>query len=464
MRNIKEYKKTYIFVAITIVILILIGICVLAINGKDNTSQRLRGVIACKDNETDIIDNLFIKGKKDSYLINKDAFENISLEYFDNGDWIILRNKEHQFEINLQSGTFRMDLTEISDDSKYQRPVEIDDTWFVDTDYVFDAFGYTTDYLVSGDKKTVKLYLKQDADNVYNEIHLVNKEETEPETVKETEVEEQYILDEDKVQRPAEELPTVPMPTESPGNNETAAETSAASDNSVLEEQTEAETIEETTPAVNNNNVSYSSEDGRVGRNPNRVNKKTDEEFKAIWNTEKNALTNIFSSGIPNGDNKAVDVRNDTMIAFNPMHGGVYYDTICVSSDTLDGLFISAEFSSDWSDLANNTIIESTKNYYNGIPATMSATLNTILGAEEGTLLFNYIKEHADKTITGGYIYSFDSNGNLKNEYSETKIEGDGIKASELDFTNWQNRTTADGLRYSVSRLGDGFKVEVYKD
>ena len=465
---IKDKKIIAIGFSIFILVTLIVGLFLCKKEKEED--KLLNGVISVNDNETEIQEDLFLFFRN-KYLIEVDAFNYLSLQYFENNNSIIIRDERHQFEANLDKNSFKVDLVEIEDDGNYEKPTVINDKRYVDTDYVFDTFGYTSEYQLSSDKKTLKLILKQKPDNVYEVIRLTEPKEKEPETEKVSLAEDSYISNNDKLQRPGEELPTVPLPEETIEASEEANESleeaveniEDSSSNNAVETTEASKESEAATKPQEAETIVTAISDGRVNRTPNLPNRKTDEEFKAIWNNEKNAIISIFSSGTPNGQNKACDIRNDTMVAFNPSHGGVYYDTICVSSDTLSGLFILAEFSSDWSDLANNTVSEESKSYYNGIPATYAATLNTLLGVEEGTKLFNYIKENADKTITGGFIYSYDSNGNLKSEYSDTKVEGDGIMASEIDFTDWQNRTTSDGLRYSVSRMGDGFRIEIYK-
>ena len=63
--------------------------------------------------------------------------------------------------------------------------------------------------------------------------------------------------------------------------------------------------------------------------------------------------------------------------------------------------------------------------------------------------MFNYIKQHADKTIP-------DAEWNPNNE-------PDGIKPSALDFSAWQNRKTDYGKTFSIEVTGEGIKIKVYK-
>lgn len=468
-----DKKKTVIlasFAAVILIAFLIIGI------RTHSAKDTVRGVISIDDTETDIIDSLFLVNG-DKYMVDLDALNRLSFEVFRQENSCIVRNDKHQFEIYYGERTFKKDLTEFPDDEHYKMPVELDSHIYIDTDYLFDTFGYETDYLVSKDKSTVKLYLSKDTDSgeLYGDIKLVDPDaDIVPETVRETEVEEKYLIEEDDLQRPGEELTTVPAPTE-PALEEPEAEESNEESEGETESSNKAEsesgseisinkpeTIPETkAPVIKKTPI---TEDGRVDRTPDRPKRKTDAEFKALWSGEKTSLSRAFSGGTPSSGNVALQVRNENMIVFNPMRGGIYYDTINVAHDNTDGTFITAEFCSDWSDMAADSIIEGSKAYYNSIPGVYRNTLNVLLGNEEGTALFNYIKETADKTVKGGYVYSFDANGNLKNEWQDDFISGDGIKASEIDFSMWQDKTTADGLRYSVFRKGEGFRIDIFYD
>ena len=61
----------------------------------------------------------------------------------------------------------------------------------------------------------------------------------------------------------------------------------------------------------------------------------------------------------------------------------------------------------------------------------------------------NYIKQHANKIIP-------DSEWNPYNM-------PDGIVASELDFSAWQNRKTDYRKTFSIEVIGEGIKIKVYK-
>ena len=39
----------------------------------------------------------------------------------------------------------------------------------------------------------------------------------------------------------------------------------------------------------------------------------------------------------------------------------------------------------------------------------------------------------------------------------------DGIVASELDFSTWQNRKTDYRKTFSIEAIGEGIKIKVYK-
>ena len=113
------------------------------------------------------------------------------------------------------------------------------------------------------------------------------------------------------------------------------------------------------------------------------------------------------------------------------------------------GTFVTAWLANDWSDLErryNNAI---SKAVYSQKPDIKEKTIKTVVGDKIGTELFNYIKQHADKIIPDA---EWNPNSNP-----------DGIKASKLDFSAWQNRKTDYGKIFSVEVTGEVINIKVYK-
>lgn len=449
---------------------------------KDPEPEPLRGVISVNGAETGIMEGLFIREGKNTFLLRTDAVELLSLDVFDTAESFIVRDRSHQIELKKESGDYVKDSVLFSDDDSYRRPVKTEDALYVDGDFIFDFFGLTAEYYVSGDRSTVKLYLSkaEDAD-LYSDVSLKGKPKTKEDTAKAVTKEEEFVLSSSAGRMNPGELPTVPVPDELPGelesgeaigaepdpdsesveqpdNHESGAGEDEASE--VMREGPETEDVIKPTEPI----ASVDMGDGRVNRTPERPQRKTQEEFEKVWSDCKGSLINIFSGGTPSPGNIAWQQRTDNVIVFNPMRKGIYYDTVSVSYGLSDGTFVSAKFCSDWSDMAANTFDEGSAAYYRGIPGIYLNALCALLGESEGRSLFDYISSNADKAVTGGYEFSYDDNGNLQSAWSDAMVSGDGLRASVLDFSQWQDRETSYGLRYSVNSEGDGLRVRIFKD
>lgn len=75
--------------------------------------------------------------------------------------------------------------------------------------------------------------------------------------------------------------------------------------------------------------------------------------------------------------------------------------------------------------------------------------IKAVVGDKIGTELFHYIKLHVNKIMP-------DQEWNPRNM-------GDGIYASTLDVSGWQNRTTDYGKRFSVDN-SRGLAIHVYNN
>ena len=247
-------------------------------------------------------------------------------------------------------------------------------------------------------------------------------------------------------------LPTVPHPSQEPA-----------------EEESESESIEETLPAevqeiIDNRPEQETKAPASIVDKPiENPNKKTEEEFDQQWNEVKSDLKQAYSQGTTPTGKAPYEERGDSMIAYNPMSGALYYDTISVSYEPSDGALMTATFANEWSDQAMNIDNEQTKKFYESIPQMVETTLKSMLGDNAGEELYQYIKENADRTTTGGYLVYHDERGNLATKWTDGQV-GDGIQASEIDFEKWQDKHTDDGLRYYAARSGEGFMVKVFKN
>jgi len=129
-----------------------------------------------------------------------------------------------------------------------------------------------------------------------------------------------------------------------------------------------------------------------------------------------------------------------------------------------------------WSDMASTMIDAAGTAHYSDTSFVHEKTLKTVLGNNVGGEFFNYIKPFADQTASG-YVPARDANGNLIHGWDEDildangnitgsifhedpnapgcKLEyisnaGDGINTDLLNLSNWQNRTTDYGRKFSI--------------
>ena len=149
--------------------------------------------------------------------------------------------------------------------------------------------------------------------------------------------------------------------------------------------------------------------------------------------------------------------------------------------------FVTAVIGNVWSDNANDVTNSLNMAEYANKPDIKEKTIKAVVGDKVGQELFNYIKQHADKKseglkivldangkpIMGMYEWDWDENGNkvdlgffenpkgtqYKREYA---VLGNGIDASTLDLSAWQNRTTDYGKKFNVTNEGRVINIHVY--
>lgn len=439
----KPLDKKILIAIFGAVLLIIFLILILIPKTPKNVSDRIKdGYVSDETETSDTIKGLFYELDDDNYLVDIVSLDDaISADIIKTDNGYAIRTEKIQFTVVADSDSYYINSNKISDDSNYIKPVNVRGKLYADTRSIFDVFGYSIDYHVNTNNNVVEMKLTKTGTDNY--VMITAKNEV-PETIVPTEpqIEESAVNPENNINQPGSEniLPTVPQPT---------------MNSNVTEESEEAETeAEEPTPAETIPEVERSKE---------MPNRKTDEEFQQIWNKDSNDLTNIFQGGTPSYDNKPFEKRTDDFLAFNPMSGGIYYDTISVLHNPTSGEFIIATFSADWSDQEMNTPMEESKAYYRGIPAVYEATIKELLGQNAGTEFYNWIKAHADKMTTGGYISKFDENGKLISEWVDGEV-GDGVMASSISFEDWSYKETDDGLRFDVTREGEGFVIRIYKN
>lgn len=412
------------------------------------------GIITCGEDTSEQISNLFLRDQS-KYLIELQGLDDhMDLDVIpvqNSTDSYMIRTSKIQCTVSLGDGTYSINGNKISDDDNYTAPVKVENGFYADADILFNLFGYTPVYETNMDHSVVHMTLQKQDEGSYGLLHI-DEEEKEIESPR-SQLEQAMVDQTLQLNQPGDSsLPTVPHPSQEPA-----------------EEESESESIEETLPAevqeiIDNRPEQETKAPASIVDKPiENPNKKTEEEFDQQWNEVKSDLKQAYSQGTTPTGKAPYEERGDSMIAYNPMSGALYYDTISVSYEPSDGALMTATFANEWSDQAMNIDNEQTKKFYESIPQMVETTLKSMLGDNAGEELYQYIKENADRTTTGGYLVYHDERGNLATKWTDGQV-GDGIQASEIDFEKWQDKHTDDGLRYYAARSGEGFMVKVFKN
>lgn len=410
------------------------------------------GIVYLGDEDSGRVSGLFYGPCDGRYLIDTGFLEGrLGLDVFLLEGHAVVRNAHHQFDAYYGYPVYLVDGSEAASGSPYAEPYVSGGRTYIDASSLFDLFGYDLRSDLSHDKSLLSAYLQKREGNagIYDEITMLK-----PAAMSETVTSQPEIYDPGDLPEPSLVQPAEVLPTVSPADDTDYVPPAETDDIEVVDE----------VPDVDVHPGLTAEPDKRVMRTVNMPDHKTEEEFLTLWSEKKGTLVNIFSEGAPSLGNAAYAIRSDNMVVFNPSHGGRYVDSISVNAMPIDGGYIEARFIDDWSDLSGGTFVAESKAYYEGYPAVVHRTLIALLGQTEGDLLFEYIRMHADKSPQGGNVYGLNENGALVSYWSDEAVTGDGMLSSELDFEDWQNRVTGDGLRYSVSRLSDGICVMIFKN
>lgn len=300
----------------------------------------------------------------------------------------------------------------ITDDPDYVPPVVAGENVFLDTDTLFKCFGYETEYAASVAGDMVRLILHGTGNDVYDVV-VVRKD---------TKVQETSETGSDGPEGVAER------------------ETDAASPGDLPEEG--------------------SPEDFRI--EDTESPKYTEKEFQEIWEKKAGSIETVFKNAVPSAGNVSYKKYGENILSFNPAQKAIMIDTVRVSRPELsDDVFMTAEFSGEWSDQASRTD-DSNRAFYEGLPSVYEKTIKTVLGDREGAVFYGWIKEHADKVMPDGYFAATDEYGNRGVEWREEDC-GDGVASYALNFGQWIGHTTDDDLHYDVSMYSNGFCITVYR-
>lgn len=452
-RELPHKKQIAVIVGILLVFLIICGIF-LATRTKPETQGYLDGYIITEGEQSATVPHLFYRNG-DRYMVGLQKLDELlDLDVIRTDAGYVIRTTKHQIEVRPDSDLYIVNLNEITGDDQYQIPFVNGDSVYADTEAIFRVFGYHTEYQLNAEGTTVELLLQKQDGDPYETIRLQKEEKQKPEESK-RQPEEQAVQQNPDIKRPGStELPTVPQPENKKPmtEEEFLANGGVYPDDvqDVIDNRPEQPEPEPLRPQVIE----------RPDKTPNRM---PDEAFQDKWEDSKSTLAGVYQSGHASTGNVPYKERTEDFIAFNPMHKAIYYDTISVLYNTAEDVYVEATISSEWSDLALNTDHPESIAFYECIPTMVEATLKTILGEHEGGELFQYAKEHADKTVNGGYVGKHNERGDVIVEWTDGPV-GDGIMSTQMDFEDWKGRETDDGLRYYAARSGEGIYIKVYKN
>lgn len=444
--NLKQYRPIVIGEIITI--LLFCGIMLWIQTTRKPEENFVNGYIITEGEKSDLVTDLFYRNKE-RYMIDVRKLNKIlNLDVIDKEGGCVIRTSKNQIEITPNERTYTVNLNVIKEDDAYLIPFISEEAVYADTETVFAVFGYETLYQSNNAHSVVELRLTKIDGDPYETITLYKEEIEIQESQKQ--VEEEAVQNKPEINQPGEaELPTVPRPTES-FSEEKFLEEGGVYPNEIQE-------------IIDNRPVEEAQLPQVIERPEKTPNKKTEEEFQKIWNDSKSEISKVFQSGSASTGTVPYIERTEDFIAFNPMNKAVYFDTISVMHDTAENTFLEINISSEWSDMALNTDNPESIAFYQCVPRMVEATMKYSLGENAGAELFNWLKEHADKTVQGGYIATHNEYGEVTTIWTDGEV-GDGIRSTELDFESWRNKTTDNGLHYYVARNGEGIYIKVYKN
>lgn len=441
IKKIKKMPKGYkIALIILSIIAIIIGFFLFLPNKETKKDYgRVRdGFVTVGEKSTELIPDLFYtdeNGKHFINLINFDGYMNVDVIRNENVYRVI--TAKNQITITDGSSDYSVNAIEFKDDEKYSAPINVNGYVYADLDKIMETLGYDNISQENFDETIVEIIIKPN-ENFDEENHTELMPNLIPQFKEEIETSAPQI--EDQLKTPIEEnrnvegeevLPIIPEPT-APAKNDDVIMIDPEILESLANEEKDTEHL---------------------------VSKQEKKEEK--WEYVKEELTETFKESTPQFRQEAYKEISEDVFCFNAASLGTYGNTITVFHDRADGNFMVVQISADWSDQAMNVVTPESKAYYAGLEELYKKTIVDVLGENEGTLFFNYLKAHADKTMTGGYISGRDERGAIISQWTDGPV-GDGLQASSLELSQWCGRKTDDGFEYNIVRNGDGIEIYVF--
>lgn len=408
-------------------------LCLFLLNtgkGKNDSFEIKNGYITLEGTSSEVSSGMFYE-KNGAFRINLTGLDlHTDLDVIKNKGSYIIANMSNQMKITPDVKEYDFNSVTFSEDATYLAPIVIDDYVYADSNMIFGLFGYDVEYQYNSGKTAVEAILTQKEN--------FNKDD------KKITVMEHATKEEPKIDVPSgwskEDAEKEQMNTNEP----VTVPDSPEIDKSIL---AEPETVpNETESAAEETEASAETED---------------EKKEERWEKVEEELTNLFQSSTPNFEREPFSPLGDDAFCFNAGKLGVLGNTISVVHNSGEGYHMVVYLSAEWSDQALNVATPESKAFYTGLEDVYKKTLIYALGETEGTDFFNYLKQHADQTTEGGYVNVLDEKEIAQPVWTDGPV-GDGIRAKDLELSQWTGRYTDDGYAYEITRNGDGLKLVIF--
>lgn len=399
-------------------------------NKKTSIEELRNGYITLDGTSSEVSSGMFYE-KNGTMRINLTGLDlHTDLDVIKNKNSYIIANMSNQMKITPDSKEYDFNSVTFSEDESYLVPMTINDYVYGDSSVIFSLFGYDVDYQYNSEKTAVEAILTQKENFDKNNKKITIMEHATKEEPKIDVPSGWSKEDAEKEQMNQNEPVTIPDVPE-------VDKTILAEPETMPNETEAAEETAEAAPLTE------------------------DEKKEERWEKVEEELTNLFQSSTPNFERESYSPIGEDAFCFNAGKLGVLGNTISVVHNSGEGYHMVVYLSAEWSDQALNVATPESKAFYTGLEDVYKKTLIYALGETEGTEFFQYLKAHADQRTEGGYVNVLDEKGVAQPVWTDGPV-GDGIRAEDLELSQWTGRYTDDGYAYEITRNGDGLKLVIF--
>ena len=393
-------------------------------NKKTSIEELRNGYITLDGTSSEVSSGMFYE-KNGTMRINLTGLDlHTDLDVIKNKNSYIIANMSNQMKITPDSKEYDFNSVTFSEDESYLVPMTINDYVYGDSSVIFSLFGYDVDYQYNSEKTAVEAILTQKENFDKNNKKITIMEHATKEEPKIDVPSGWSKEDAEKEQMNQNEPVTIPDVPE--------VDKTILAEPETMPNETEA--AEETAEAA---------------------------PLTERWEKVEEELTNLFQSSTPNFERESYSPIGEDAFCFNAGKLGVLGNTISVVHNSGEGYHMVVYLSAEWSDQALNVATPESKAFYTGLEDVYKKTLIYALGETEGTEFFQYLKAHADQRTEGGYVNVLDEKGVAQPVWTDGPV-GDGIRAEDLELSQWTGRYTDDGYAYEITRNGDGLKLVIF--